>query len=94
MNGSKWTLGPWRMKSVGSVFLDYRIRAFDSEVAKVTHKRSFDEVTANAHLISAAPDFAEAAEMMIRAEDSGGDDWWGGYDRLVAAYRKARGEQV
>jgi hypothetical protein len=39
-------------------------------------------------------ELVEAAELMIAAEQCGGDLWWKGFDSLKAAYANARGEQV
>ena len=45
-----------------------------------------------AELIAAAPDFYEAASLMIAAEDKGGEVWWRGFEMLKAAFQKAGGK--
>lgn len=52
-----------------------------------------EKIEADAKLIIAAPDFYEAAALMIAAEDSGGDLWWRGFEKLKAAFNKAGGER-
>jgi len=59
------------------------------------HGRTTDETTANAHLISAAPDLLEALEAIM---DSDLFEWNGSaafwlQDKVKAAIAKAKGEQ-
>lgn len=60
------------------------------------HGMAFSEAKviqdANGAAIIAVPDFMEAAAMMTAAEQSGGDAWWAGFEKLKAAYKKAGGQ--
>lgn len=65
MSGEKWTPGPW-MADGPDYFCDYNILPGNGESAAigavVSNCRPKAEVRANARLIAAAPDLAEAVE--------------------------------
>lgn len=97
MSENKWTNGPWKhypedniIVSNGRMILEWQARSLAVSVA---------ERDANARLIAAAPDLAEACELIVGAEIlSKTDDLQGmlmyadGIGKARAALAKARGE--
>ena len=92
----KWTPGPWRVLNDEAI----KVASSDGSLATVTHihlrgRRDTSEVEANAHLIAAAPDMAEALEKALNfitnTESEMGETLPCG-DAARAALAKARGE--
>ena len=99
MSEAKFTKGPWCI-SEGEGFsadlpagyvIDYVENGLGDTVAMVATKEKFpfDNLTANAHLIAAAP---ELYEVLSDAMERGGSIQMCLYDKALAALAKARGE--
>jgi len=92
MNKAKWTPGPWKAIEDGSILGPEE----NEHVAFARHWRfvgNTEIAEANANLISAAPDMAEALENIVIGFDSCGpmllqED----VEKARAALQKARGE--
>src|SRR5690606_38413423 len=69
------------------------VAADGSEVAHPADRRldSQGMPPDNARLIAAAPDYFDGVEEMLMHEDCGGDGWWCGWQKVVAAHAKAKG---
>lgn len=95
MTERKWTEGPWVALPYDDIGDEVAIHKFDGEyVASVDCDGCFDVlsgpvITANAHLIAAAPDLYEALEGIITAMEGIGH---GPFEAERAALAKARGE--
>jgi hypothetical protein len=93
MSRGKWTPGPWRVVDGDFVYAlnDAGHNRFSVSVAKYGNPRS--EQQANAHLIAAAPDMAEALAYIVAWN---GTDWNPdkARDMARAALAKARGEET
>lgn len=99
-NETKWTPGPWHVGGVQRCTV-YDVRAqrvansFEGVLAVL---RSDEECKANARLIAAAPELAEALEKLIEAAESSDDCQYGTLSTsfvlkiATCALAKARGE--
>ena len=94
------TVGPWRIVETGIVEMGeergslsfWAGLGYGGQLPNPSGQDPKVERDANARLIAAAPDYDEAADLMIAAEQSGGDLWWKGFEMLKAAHAKARGQ--
>lgn len=108
MSGEKWTAGPWRVGDAGTaVFGPKRDDGSLPQTVAVVSRAALatDENRANARLIAAAPDMAEAlkecaARLEMAASDANGrgdQEDAAGFARIAtrarAALAKARGER-
>ena len=86
----KWTKRPWKVNERDETAVDaghYQFRHHWMGVG------SANEMQANAHLISAAPDLAEALEELLETNDGGTIDQQArAFDKARAALHKANGE--
>lgn len=82
MTETKWTPGPWHISGKKT------IKAGDAWIGKANWQNG----EANAHLIAAAPEMAEALEYMLAK--FGRDMTTPDHDRIAAILAKARGEDV
>lgn len=75
MSEAKWTAGPWSIVRYGDgsslvIHSDTDNRVCFMATASSDRPTSHAEIRANARLISAAPDLAEALEAIMQAADS------------------------
>ena len=72
----------------------------DGHIAELSECHGDEEAEANAAFIvescnnhyklkAQVAEFSKGVEMMISAQQSGGDLWWEGYEKLKTAYRNA-----
>jgi len=85
----RYTKGPWRPDNL---FIRDEKEQVIAKVLFFPEIRNYDELEANARLISAAPELLEALEGLMEAETycSGETAAW---DKARAAIRKVRGEE-
>ena len=99
---SEYTKGPWKVFNSIDIFPDDDDKTASRHIAdcapmdyRDTDAMSTEEMKANAHLISAAPDYDEAACEFIEAWEDGGctDELKEIYFKFVSAKAKARGKE-
>lgn len=85
----KSTPGPWRVGNILKMFSGTQAREIDSENALIglVYGVHDDDNAANAVLIAAAPELAEALREMYYLEDTGGHRLYG--DRSLRAMSRA-----
>lgn len=94
MSAPKWTPGPWGCdvsRKDDCAFLVYDGAYF---IAKVCAKPTIEQAAANACLIAAAPDLAEALEDVLADITTDAEQWAEGTNvyRARAALAKAKGK--
>ena len=95
MNNQKvgHTPGPWAVEGPSSPKVESAVINGASGMVAYCHGRCYQEATANARLIAAAPDLLEACERVReQLAEQGFVSVLEGQRRLDAAIRKARGE--
>lgn len=98
MSDTPWTPGPWEVSDIGD-YADFDGRSIvvigDDRRVCATHAGGDDpEGTANARLIAAAPELAEALQMFIEHYPAGINSFLDDAHKAArAALRKARGDQ-
>lgn len=99
MSEPKWTKGPWYVRTEDDDWgCDTFVETMDDVLFDVRPAKGHSWQMANARLIAAAPDMAEALKAAIAISDrnvgDGGrtDECQHVYDQCAAALAKARGE--